>query len=175
MPARPLIGPTVVDVAALPHIRVLKWRDDMAQDMEQLTFCGKVYAIAEDELNASIPGDSGLDERLYREYQEAGKPRNVKAWIRERLEPLFLYVDKPPDWVGPSPMWPWMDGKPMVFIRQFDVPESGDVAERVLRIPGRTLYVFAAFPVSENDTMRYHVVEAARDTKYLRMVPNKPL
>ena len=95
----------------------------MTMDMEQLKFCGKVLTVAE-ERNGSIPGDVGLDERLYREYHEAGKPRNVKAWLRERLEPLFLYVDKPPEWVGPTPMWPWKDGKPMVFIRQFDVPTA---------------------------------------------------
>ena len=45
----------------------------------------------------------------------------------------------------------------------------------MLRIPGRTLYVFAEHPPSEDDMMRYHVVEAHRDTKYLRMVPRKPL
>src|SRR5688572_29931095 len=101
----------------------------MTMDMEQLNFLGKVYTIAEDELNASVDGSSGFHERLYREYVEAGKPRNVKAWIRERLAGVFLHVDKPPEWVGPTPMWPWMDGKPMVFIRQFDVPQSGEVAE----------------------------------------------
>jgi hypothetical protein len=143
----------------------------MTMDMEQLKFCGTVYTLAEDELNASVPGDSGLPEGLYQEWCAAGKPRKVKAWVRERLEPLFLYVDKPPEWVGPTPMWPWTDGKPMVFIRQFDVPDSGEAGLKVLRIPGRTLYVFAEHPASENDMMRYHVVEACRDTKYLRMVP----
>lgn len=146
----------------------------MVQDIEELNFCGTVYTLAEDELNGSVPGDSGLPERLFKEWRDAGKPRKVKAWVRERLEKLFLSVGEPPDWVGPSPMWPWMDGKPMVFIRQFDVP-GGEVAERVLRVPGRTLYVFAAHPANENDLMRYHVVEAERDTKHLRMVPNKPL
>ena len=143
-------------------------------DMEELNFCGTVYTLAEDELNASVDGGSGLAERLYQQYREAGKPRNVKAWVRERLKKLFLYVDKPPEWVGPSPIWPFANGEPMVFIRQFDVP-GGEVAENVLRVPGRTLYVFAERPRSENDLMRYHVVEAERDTRYLRMVPNKPL
>jgi hypothetical protein len=145
----------------------------MAQDMEQLTFFGKVSTVAEDELNASV-GDRSLPDRLYQEYCNAGKPRNIKAWIRERLEKEFLYVDKPPEWVGPTPMWPFINGKPMVFIQQFDIP-GGRVAEKVLRVPGRTLYVFAHYPPSEDAEMRYHVVEAERDTKHLRMVRKEPL
>ena len=110
---------------------------------DEILFGSKVVAIAA-ELSASILYDHEniLVRDLYREYIEAGKPHHVLKWLRPRLEHYFKCVDERPRWVQRSEEWPFLKGRPMTFIRQFDVPEY-IMADGKIALAG-TLYVFCA-------------------------------
>lgn len=77
--------------------------------IEQTKFNGKIISIVEDELRASVSEDKDrvLRNRLYEEYCEAGKPTNIKAWLRPRLRELFVSVEEQPDWVEGEGIWPF--------------------------------------------------------------------
>jgi hypothetical protein len=60
---------------------------------------------------------------MWKAYVKAGKPKNVKQWLRDQLAPYFKSVGEPPKWIDNEPQWPYIGGKPMTFIAQVQVPE----------------------------------------------------
>lgn len=128
--------------------------------LEQTQFNGKILEVVEDELHASIRGDVNriLRQRFYDEWCMADKPKNIKAWLRPRLKPLFPCLDKKPVWVEDVQVWPFFDGMPMTFVGQLDVPGSDGV-----------VYIFTAkkpHATRENVwSMHYEVVEQVRSLK----------
>jgi hypothetical protein len=135
----------------------------MAYDFEELQFGGKVYHVAEKEFAASFTEDTNraLITSIRKEYEDQGKPKNKIAWIRKRLESLFLCVAERPVWVEKRtiPRWPFLNGRPMVFVCQYSLPDSSIVREKFF--PGLVLYVFAdRHPVEGGrHELRYRVVE----------------
>jgi hypothetical protein len=147
----------------------------MAYDLEWLKLGGKIMQIAEKEFSASFSDDtdSALVSRLCQEYVDEGKPKGKEAWIRKRLEKLFLYVSKPPKWVekGVVPRWPFLNGKPMVFICQYALVDSPLVKERLAS--GLVFYLFAdRQPAGERSfEISYRVVEQIHDAKNEPPIP----
>jgi hypothetical protein len=116
----------------------------MGYDIEELRFIGMIHSVSEDEFAASVNEDEGqvFVKAIYTEFVKEGKPKNSRKWVRENLKKCFLYVSKPPSWVGSSPNWPFFEGKPMVFIEQLAVPETQVSMNHAS--PGSVLYVFGA-------------------------------
>src|SRR5687767_10759317 len=112
----------------------------MALDPDRIRFAGALHRIAEGELSASFGDDrdGAATNRLYAEYEGAGKPKDLRRWVRERLSTYFASVDKGPAWVGGTPQWPFLEGQPMVFLRQFEMGTTAN--ESRLGLPARTLY-----------------------------------
>ena len=142
-----------------------------SDEFERLKFFGTVEEVVEKDLAASLSEDNGATvERLYAAYQAAGKPRKARQWIREQLAGFYKCANERPVWVGPTPQWPYLDGKPMIFIKQFEVGrgavESNELAA------GDVIYVFGIRVQTENGIeMRYRVVAQDPGTRYLAVTP----
>ncbi len=134
-------------------------------EFEEYQFQGKAMDIAETEFAGSIRGDHGeaLLKQILDEYKAAGCPKQKKVWIKERLKNVFECVAERPQWVQEFPDWPWLDGKPMIFIKQFDVPATPLVAEKLAT--SKVLYIFGARRPAEGGLwkMEYRVVAQDRD------------
>ncbi|WP_017901726.1 hypothetical protein [Pseudomonas asplenii] len=121
--------------------------------MSELTdfhvFWGVAMEVAEKH-SASIEAEGAEDfaQVLYNEYVEQGAPKNKKKWLTERLENEFLVLDAKPEWVG-EPAWLYHQGKPMVFLHQFCVPESAQHLKEKISL-GDTLYVFGSRNILES-------------------------
>ena len=146
----------------------------MQIDPEALKFSGKAQRIAEEEFAATFGGDTGnrLMDRLWAEYVQAGKPRTVREWIRARLTSVFPAAGERPRWVGGVPQWPWLDGKPMVFLRQF--PIGTTPVEQSLSFPPFVAYVFALRVPHEAGgfEMQYRVVQDGASLRGLAVKPS---
>jgi hypothetical protein len=137
----------------------------MALDLEELKFCGLLAEVAQEELSASMTEDPDLVFRkeLYKQYVDAGKPKNKKEWVRQELRKHFVSVKESPKWIERTtiPTWPFSQGKPMVFIQQITVPESQDTKTKIRT--GCVLYVFGSkksIPdVPGGWDMEYRVIE----------------
>ncbi len=116
----------------------------MAFDVEELKFHGMIHRISEEDFSASVTDDTDQEfvKMLYQQYIAAGKPKNKREWIRQELKQYFLSVTSPPVWIerATTPVWPFCEGRPMVFIDQLTVPQN-EVSESVV-YPGTVLYIF---------------------------------
>lgn len=136
----------------------------MSYDLEQLKFCGLTSSVAESEFSASFTEDKGmrLAKALYQEYQQSDSSEPPSEWLKDRLSSVFLWATEPPTWIESTPMWPFLDGEPMVFIDQFEVG-SGSVPQEHLAVDA-VLYVFGKRVMTEGGwKMRYRVIEQFRD------------
>ena len=119
-------------------------------DMALLNFGSVADDIAEKELKASFSGDEGtaLMNTLYAEYKADGSPKQKRKWLRERLPTLFPCVGARPVWRQKYgvPSWPFYNGKPMLFVQQFDVPIN-DISVHY-KVATQTVYVFSALEPS---------------------------
>ncbi len=132
-------------------------------DIEMLKFCGKIIGLGEDEFGASFSNKAGdiLQENLYRDFIAAGCPKDVKKWLRSHLAILFQWVAERPKWIESTTAWPYFDGKPMIFIRQFEVPNTPLSSAKLA--PSVMIYIFGARrSMSEGWDMQYTVVEQHR-------------
>jgi hypothetical protein len=141
----------------------------MTKDLKWFKFGGACVAVAEGELQASL-NDCSQNEHehfidsLFAEYVQAGEPKEVKAWLRNALNKRFLSVGARPEWVQGQPSWPWLKGKPMVFLEQFAVP-SNDVTKAHVS-ENTVIYVFGARVTTSNGwKMEYRIVEQHADLK----------
>lgn len=114
-------------------------------DKDALRFKAKVLRIAQEHFNASCEGGDAdpFLNRLYEEFVAEGlKPDFAETWIRRRLEGQFLSVGEAPKWVESEPAWPFLEGKPMVFIAQHCLPRN-EVTEHNLTW-SEEVYIFGA-------------------------------
>ncbi len=134
----------------------------MTYNLDQIQFGADAISIVEDELNASFSDDVNdtFMDLLYREYLEAGSPKRRKTWLRTRLKHDFACIEYRPNWIEKHslPVWPFFQGRPMVFIRQFEVPPTENTNAGI--VPRAMLYIFG-IRVDANDgwTTQYEVVE----------------
>lgn len=110
---------------------------------DEIRFYGKAMIVAND-LNASCQGDEAKPFilRLFKEYSDAGKPKDVAGWLRERLTREFKSVNAAPRWIEREPQWPFHEGRPMVFISQASLPRN-EITEALLAW-GCEVYLFGA-------------------------------
>ncbi|QVL31358.1 hypothetical protein KIH39_21300 [Telmatocola sphagniphila] len=130
--------------------------------MQYLKFHGIAMKEAENEFSASFFEDEkdALAKKLFEEYLSEGAPKDTNKWLRSKLKSVFQYVDSPPKWVenGLDPIWPFLDGFPMIFIKQFELPDNEFCAQSLSA--GTILYVFGARrKTSHGFEMIYRVVE----------------
>lgn len=116
----------------------------MGFDLEELKFCGFANTVAIEEFSASFDEaqSSELQEALYREYVNDGRPRDKRQWLRTRLATLFKYATAPPAWIESSAQWPFLHGMPMTFVGQLTV--SPDASSNIDLLQDAVLYIFAA-------------------------------
>jgi hypothetical protein len=116
----------------------------MGFDLNELKFCGTANTIALEEFAASFDDapDTTICESLYKEYLAEGSPSSQREWLRPRIAALFESVGPRPQWIERTPIWPFLNGKPMTFIGQIPVPNNS-VSERMLA-PETVVYVFGA-------------------------------
>lgn len=129
----------------------------MKIDRDRILFHSRMMEVAE-EFHASVEdgGESYRDE-IYSEYLNAGAPKDVAGWLRDRLSKEFVWVETPPAWIEEEPTWPFYAGRPMVFIAQFTLPDTPVARDRVSS--GQTLYLFAIRVPSEGGfQLKYEVV-----------------
>ena len=139
-------------------------------DRDETEFVSKAHGLARDEMAASFNRDvdRALRNALYGEYLEAGKPDDRISWLRPRLEKLFQCIGARPDWIEGQPDWPFLNGRPMTFLHQFDVPEF-EFPDGRTSLASRC-YVFCAGdpPQPRGWQMRYTVVQQFVSLKGLR-------
>lgn len=113
-------------------------------DKKAMLFQAEVVEIAKERLNARCEGTEAEPflDMIYREYQEAGEPREMEEWIESRLRSEFLFVSEPPRWVEAEPSWPFHEGRPMVFISQTFLPRNWITEDRLTW--NAVVYLFGA-------------------------------
>ena len=114
----------------------------MALDRDRVRFKGKAISAAI-RSGGSIEGDdaAAFFDELHREWVASGEPLDAaSAWLEDRLCRAFAYLTEPPVWVEGDPSWPYLEGRPMVFLTQCSIEES-ELAMRELS-PGETVYLF---------------------------------
>jgi hypothetical protein len=130
--------------------------------MAEIKFRGKVMRIVEEDYGASLADDEegAFVQSLYKQYLDSGSPKNQEAWLREQLSASFLFAVSPPKWIErtTTPRWPFLNGKPMVFITQVTTPQS-QVSDRCLST-NTMLYIFGARIVDDEGwKMEYRIIE----------------
>ncbi len=137
----------------------------MSADLEELGFLGAVRRVVEERYGALLPDEGGADQFLQtirQQYLHGGSPRGQRAWIVRAISPYFQWVEEPPRWVERlKPRWPFCDGRPMVFLRQFEVADTPITREAASA--GAVLYVFGGRVRNAHGwSMAYEVVEQHR-------------
>lgn len=67
-------------------------------------------------------------------------PTNVSSWIKEYLKNKFSCMIDMPQWVG-EPGWRFIEGRPMVFIKQIEFCENEIMNSHVSS--GDVIYIFS--------------------------------
>lgn len=131
-------------------------------DKDAIIFQSKVMKLALEEFHCDVHCQEWQDV-LYQDYKKSGSSTDRLTWIRERLAREVLWVDVPPDWGTDEPEWPFHQGRPMVFIRQFALPDNQVTRSSVTW--ETMLYVFGIRVPSPTETrsdayrMVYEVVQ----------------
>lgn len=128
------------------------------RDRELMIFHSKVLDVAEG-LGASW--GRGEAEQfvsdLYQAYVNSAPGIDLHEWLCETLKHHFLSLNEPPVWVGDEPAWPFLGGKPMVFISQTRLPDDALTQDNLAG--GSMLYLFGGKPAKETGgRMEYRVV-----------------
>ncbi|MBC8217420.1 MAG: hypothetical protein H8E73_03050 [Planctomycetes bacterium] len=129
---------------------------------ELVVFHGKIMTVARNEFAASCDGKDAepFVDSLYEQYNAAGRPE-VYSWLKAELGKHFLCVDERPQWVEEEPCWPYLEGKPMIFISQVLVPEN-DVTKEHLTWD-TVIYLFGSrVPSQRGHRVEYRVVDQIR-------------
>lgn len=131
-------------------------------DKAFLLFGAVMIEVVEHTYNASCSLQE-TDPYVEAMYQEFCGIENVSAeeWLVGRLKGEFKCVEAPPVWAT-QPEWPYCDGRPMVFVTQYSLPETG-VTKSSLTWDSN-LYLFGARVVCEEYDgyrMDYRVISQA--------------
>lgn len=128
-------------------------------DKDRLLFGSKMIGVVSREFNASC--DKGEAQEfvttVYEQYKQAGSPKNIKHWLKEHLKNAYLSVTIPPMWVEDEPDWPYLNGKPMVFITQYAIPKNEVTGDHLTW--NIVLYLFGQrVPHPQGYTVEYRIV-----------------
>jgi len=139
-------------------------------EQEFFDFGGKVVNVAEREMKVSVfdDRDNTFLKRLLSEWISDGRPKGVKKWIRDRLSHYFRCVDKRPIWVQEEASWPFLNGEPMTFVTQYEMPDNE--VTRTSAATDETLYVFVARTGTPDSwELQYRVVSQCKGLRGLRL------
>ena len=112
-------------------------------DERRIRFKGKAISTAM-RLGASIEDDQASDyfDSLYSAWNATGLTLDeASTWLEARMAIDFRSLGNPPEWVEDEPAWPFLDGRPMVFLMQCTF-DDGELSRSLLS-PGETVYLFA--------------------------------
>jgi hypothetical protein len=129
-------------------------------DKEELLFGSKMIDVVEGEFNANCDNEEAEEfvSFTYEAYKREGSPPNVKQWLKKYLNGAYLCVGNQPEWVEGSPNWPYLNGKPMVFITQYRIPKN-QITEKHLTWDVM-LYVFGQrISLADGYKVEYRMVE----------------
>ena len=140
----------------------------MSDALKEAQFRGLASSLAESAFSASFNEDRGsrLANTLLREYQQSDTSQAPSKWLKERLASIFLWKTEPPRWIESAPMWPFLDGEPMVFIDQIENSADSDPGSVQWEhlTTGTMLYVFGKRVQTDGGwKMSYRVMEQFRD------------
>jgi hypothetical protein len=131
----------------------------MALDPERIRFKGKAIAAAI-KCGGSIEHEEAASffEGLYHEWKSSGLGLSAsEGWLIDKLKEVFRSLHEAPTWIEDEPKWPFLDGKPMIFLCQCSMPDHG-VSEAELS-PGETVYLFGGRKTENGKTkMVYRTV-----------------
>lgn len=131
----------------------------MALDPDRVRFKGKAISAAI-KSGGSIEHDEAASyfELLHQEWKASGVGvSGAETWLTERLKGEFKSLGEAPIWIDDEPTWPFLDGKPMVFLCQVSMPEHGEVVS--VLSPGETVYLFGCRKTDNGKTkMVYRTV-----------------
>jgi len=133
--------------------------DKPKTDKARILFHGRAISIAIEKFSASCDGREAepFIDFLYEKYKAEGS-QDVTRWLSTELGKHFRYVTKPPRWVESEPSWPYANGRPMVFVCQYGMPDNAVTRESVTW--GVELYLFGArTPCEGGYRTEYRVVE----------------
>jgi hypothetical protein len=83
-----------------------------------------------------------FQDKIYDEWQsQAIAPEKTNAWLAQRLLNQFVSLSDPPLWIYCEPQWPFVQGRPLIFLFQCTFPKDGPLVEEL--VPGETVYFFA--------------------------------
>jgi hypothetical protein len=77
---------------------------------------------------------------LLKSYEGEYDEVSVSSWLKEQITQHFVAVDERPQWIQGSE-WPIIDGKPMIFAHQVDLPVKNDIVADLFH-DDTTLYIF---------------------------------
>jgi hypothetical protein len=138
----------------------------MGLDLAELKFCGLANTVALEEFAGSFDDarSTALQESLYREWVAAGSAKNARDWLRPRIAALFACAGERPKWIERTPQWPFLNGRPMMFLVQFDVPATDQTTAHLAT--DIVIYVFGAKvphpEITDGWTLEYKVVTQHR-------------
>ena len=129
----------------------------MTLDKDRIRFKGKA-------ISAAIASGGSLDnesaapffEPLYMEWKASGVSLAAsESWLKERFVGVFKSLESPPVWIEDEPSWPFLDGRPMVFLSQCSIPES-ELSSSELS-SGETVYLFGGRKTEGGKTRMVYV------------------
>ena len=72
-------------------------------------------------------------------YEQIGDEVVDSAWIEKKLSLLYTWIEEPPRWVAEID-WPIVDGRPAVFLFQYEIHNSS--VAKINYANNRTVYLF---------------------------------
>lgn len=131
----------------------------MAVNADLIRFEGKAISAAM-KLGGSLEDKEAAPflAQLFAEWKKLEIPlASTEAWFMKRLGGVFKFVEAPPRWIEEEPIWPFIDGRPMVFLSQCSLPKEGALSSELSA--GETVYLFAGRrTVSGKTRMEYKTV-----------------
>jgi hypothetical protein len=111
-------------------------------DEIRVRFKGKAFSVAI-RLGASIEDDQAKEyfDTMYSDWTATGLGLDEAAeWLDARMATEFRSLGNPPEWVEDEPAWPFLNGRPMVFLMQCSFDDMEPI--RSMLSPGETVYLF---------------------------------
>lgn len=131
----------------------------MNLDKSRIRFMSKAISVAS-QFGGAIDRDEAANffDTIYSEWTASNLSlEKTEAWLKDRLSNAFQSIGHPPVWIEDLSSWPYLDGKPMVFLCQCTM-RSNELTDRELS-PGETVYLFGGRKIAGDKIwMEYKVV-----------------
>ena len=109
----------------------------LADRERRIDFGAEILKVCTTRYHAA-PNDREWLDSLRRE-MESQNPADPIAWLTVRLRDEFRFVESPPRWIA-EPEWPFRDGRPLIFVTQYSIPENATTRDHLTW--DETIYVF---------------------------------